>query len=73
LDSNGFLDIPDRLLAFAGEQNSAQQRRIDYKIVTSGFYSEAEFTKSSNVFWPALPAALDVRPAWHSVFLVGRR
>jgi hypothetical protein len=35
-------------------QNSAQQRRIDYKIVTSGLYSEAEFAKSAKVFWPAL-------------------
>ena len=48
-------DIPGpRSWPLPVEQNSAQQRRIDYKIVTSGFYSETEFTKSSNVFWPAL-------------------
>jgi len=48
-------DIPGpRSWPLPVEQNSAQQRRIDDKIVTSGFYSETEFTKSSNVFWPAL-------------------
>jgi hypothetical protein len=48
-------DIPGpRSWPLPVEQNSAQQRRADYKTVTSGFYSEAEFAKSTNAFWPAL-------------------
>ncbi len=48
-------DIPgSRSWPLPVDQNSVQQRRMDYKIVTSGFYSEAEFAKSTNAFWPAL-------------------
>jgi hypothetical protein len=36
------------------EQNSVQQRRADYKILASSFYSDTEFAKSANSFWPAL-------------------
>ena len=68
-------DIPGpRSWPLPVEQNSAQQRRIDYKIVTSGLYSEAEFTKSSNVFWPALTrcSRRQARLAfWYFLFVAG--
>ena len=48
-------DIPGpRSWPLPVEQNSVQQRRADYKVVTSGFYSDAEFAKTKDVFWPAL-------------------
>jgi hypothetical protein len=48
-------DIPGpRSWPWPVDQNSVQQRRTDYKTVTSAFYSEAEFAKSTNAFWPAL-------------------
>jgi hypothetical protein len=39
---------------FPIEQNSEQQRRSDYKLVSASLYNEAEFAKSQSTFWPAL-------------------
>ncbi len=39
---------------FAVEQNSAQQRRADYKQVSAALYNDAEFSKFQAAFWPAL-------------------
>lgn len=48
-------DIPGpRSWPLPVDQNSTQQRRADYKIVTSALYSEAEFAKTKDIFWPAL-------------------
>lgn len=48
-------DIPGpQSWPLAVEQNSSQQRRTDYKIVAAGLYSDAEFSKTKDVFWPAL-------------------
>lgn len=59
---------------FPVELNSVVQRRMDYKIVASGFYSEVEFTKSSTIFWPALTrcSRRQARLAfWYFLLVVG--
>jgi hypothetical protein len=38
---------------FRVTQDSVQQRRSDYKIVAAAFYSDTEFAKEGNQFWPA--------------------
>ncbi len=38
---------------FPVKENSVQQRRADYREVTSAFYSDAEFTKEGKEFWHA--------------------
>ncbi len=44
---------PDRW-PFPVEQNRAELRRTDYKLVASAFYSETEYRNSKAEFWPAL-------------------
>jgi hypothetical protein len=43
-----------RSFPFPVKENSVQQRRADYKEVSSAFYSEAEFTREGKEFWNAV-------------------
>lgn len=42
-----------RTYPFPVEENSAQQRRADYKTISAGFYSDSEFAKLGDEFWHA--------------------
>src|SRR6202007_5958 len=68
-------DIPgSRSWPLSVEQNSVQQRRVDYKIVTSSLYGDAQFARSKDVFWPALTrcARRQVRLAfWYFLLVAG--
>jgi hypothetical protein len=58
---------------FPIKQNSAQQRRTDYKLVAAAFYDDKEFEKSRFEFWPALTrsARRQARLAMWYFLLVG--
>lgn len=43
-----------RTYPFPVEQNTIQERRADYRIVGAALYSDAEFSRNKDSFWPAL-------------------
>lgn len=48
-----YVPLP-RTYPFPIRDNSVQQRRSDYRAVFAGFYSDSEFVKLGNDFWPAV-------------------
>ena len=61
-----------RTCPFSLKDNSFQMRRSDYKLLTSALYSEEEYRKHQNEFWPAFTRCSRRQArliAWYVLFI----